>query len=482
MWTAQRDTADEEMLRRRLRDRLHAALSADRARLKLAAGLGASLAVVAALQVSPVWAALRAALASLDFDPQRTALLAAWIGCALAALLAGALTRRPWPSIIAATALLLLSYALPWAWQAVHSRPVLFGRAEQLSVVGLLAELAVVAGVGFVAAVPAAAGGQLIAATAAGMLPERAAAGGGPARPAVSAVLVGALVLGVAALAVGAAPLIRYGPDHGLYRPLTASGVIAPAGQLLVRSFHSQAMGEDRPYAIYLPPSYGRDSRRRFPVVYLLHGDPGSYRDWLNLGITRLLDAGIASGSLPPLIAVMPDGNGKVNAASQWADAWDGRDQVEDSVLELAAVVDRQYRTLPGPRHRVVAGLSEGGFGAANLASRHPDLFGVAVSLSGYFTAQGPVFGSNPAYQRANSPAAVVGVSAAARRVYYFLAVGRQDTRYRNDAQAFARELDRLAVRHQLVLLSGGHDGGVWTTGLVLALEQVRAQLEDRGP
>jgi enterochelin esterase-like enzyme len=284
-----------------------------------------------------------------------------------------------------------------------------------------------------------------------------------------------ALAGAVVTVVVGAVPLVRYGPSYDLYLP--AAGRAVPAGHVMLRTFHSQAIGEDRPFAVYLPPGDGRPPLRRYPVVYLLHGDPGSYQDWLNLGIAHLLDAGIASGRLSPVIAVMPDGNGGVMHASQWANSWDGRQRVEDSVLELVALVDRDYPTLTNRQDRVVAGLSEGGYGAANLAARHPDLFGVAISLSGYFSARGPVFGSNPAYLRSNSPSQLLLAPGPARAVDYLLAVGEEDPHYRREAQVFAAELDRLGVRHQLFLLSGGHGGEVWTTGLVTSLEQVNTQL-----
>jgi enterochelin esterase-like enzyme len=288
-------------------------------------------------------------------------------------------------------------------------------------------------------------------------------------------VAVAAAVLVVAA---GAAPLLRYGPAHGLYLP--AGTGLVPTGRVLVRTFRSEAMGGNRPFAVYLPPAYDQQRSRRYPVVFLLHGEPGGYRDWLNLGLAPVLDSAIASGSLPPMIVVMPDGNGDVTKAAQWANAWDGHDRVEDSVLELVGLVDRQYRTLPDRRHRVVGGYSEGGFGAANLAARHPELFGTAISLSGYFTAEGPVFGANPAYQHANSPSNLVRSPGPARRVAYLLAAGDHDGRYRHASEQFAAELDRLGVRHELFLLSGGHEGGVWTNGLVLCLQEVKVQLEAR--
>jgi enterochelin esterase-like enzyme len=437
-----------------------------RGRVRLALGLALPAAIVGWLHAAPPGAALRAGLVTLDFDPDRAALVAAWLACLALAALAGAATGRPWPSAAAATLCFVAAHAVPWAWRAASAPPVILGSVERLSPPALAGQVLAMTAVALLVAIPAAAGASLVGAAAADLRrrPGRA--------------LAAILAVGVAAGAAlaGAGSLVRYGPAHGVFAPVAAGPV--PAGRVLNRTFASAAMRTERPYSLYLPAAYDRQPDRRFPVVYLLHGEPGGYRDWLNLGLARLLDQGIAAGSLPPLIAVLPDGNGAVTPAAQWANAWDGSDRVEDSILELAVLVDREERTLPDRRHRVVGGLSEGGFGAANLAARHPDVFGVAISLSGYFTAEGPVFGANAAYQRANSPTDAVRKPGQARSVLYLLAVGEQDPRYLGAAQRFSSELDRQGVRHQLFLLPGGHEGDVWTSGLVLCLQHVKTQLE----
>jgi len=447
----------------------------ERSRRRLGLGLAAAAAAGWALGASAVGTSLQADLRSLDLDPDRAGLLTAWIGCVAVAALAGALTGRPWPAALGATGFVAAAYAAPWAWATTAAPPVLFGSPERLDPWALAGRLVAIVGVGFVAAVPFAAGGHVV-----GEAVAATARGVRHLTPRSSAAALLTLVLAAGAAAAGAAPLVRYGPANGLFEP-AATGTMT-SGEVLSRSFPSAAMQQRRAYAVYLPPGYRAHPKARYPVLYLLHGDPGSYRDWIALGIARTLDAGVATGSLPAMIAVMPDGNGSANVASQWADAWDGRDRVEDSVLELVALVDHTYRTLPDRRHRVIAGLSEGGFGAANLAARHPGVFGVSISLSGYFAAQGPVFGRDPAYIRANSPSQILQGGGPARTVRYFLAAGTQDPRYRRAAQAFALELERLGVRHELFTLPGGHDGQVWTAGLVVSLEQLRSQLGSSSP
>ena len=173
------------------------------------------------------------------------------------------------------------------------------------------------------------------------------------------------------------------------------------------------------------------------------------------------------------------NGNGRPGRATRWADSRDGKDRVESALLDLVSTVDAEYRTLHDPRRRVVAGLSDGGFGAANVAARHPDLFGVAISMSGYFSAEGAAFGPDPAFARANSPSSLVVDKPAARSVNFVLVAGREDPRYLSQAKRFAAQLDGLRVRHRLFELPGGHDGGVWRSGLVVGLKEVKPQLEE---
>ncbi len=64
--------------------------------------------------------------------------------------------------------------------------------------------------------------------------------------------------------------------------------------------------------AIYLPPSYDQEPEGRFPMVYLLHGIFDNYGVWIeNYKVPTILDRLIASGKIPELIVVMPNGGNK---------------------------------------------------------------------------------------------------------------------------------------------------------------------------
>jgi S-formylglutathione hydrolase FrmB len=127
---------------------------------------------------------------------------------------------------------------------------------------------------------------------------------------------------------------------------------------------------------VLLPEGY-RDSRRRYPVLYLLHGAGDTYRTW-----TDATDVQAFSADLP-LIIVMPDG-GRNTEAGFYSDWLDGSRHWETfHTRVLRRYVDRHFRTLKGRRHRAVAGLSMGGFGAMSYAARHPRLYRAAASFSG---------------------------------------------------------------------------------------------------
>jgi enterochelin esterase-like enzyme len=429
---------------------------------------------------SPLWQEVSASMVTIGFDSQRAAVIAAWLAAGVVAGVAALLTQRTGLGTLAGAWLFAAAYGLRQVPRLTSNPPILFGFPEQLSRATLARNVVVIVSVAVVVSFMAAASGRALSCLVTGSI--GAVVRGVLARrsvlwPRLLAHAAGLVVLTSAVVVTAgmADPIVRYGPDHGIFLPSLPNGAVT-TGRIEDRSFFSTAMGEARPYSVYLPPGYSPHGSRRYPVLYLLHGDPGSHHDWPNIGLKGVLDSGIARGAMPPVIAVVPDGNGQLTPAPQWADHLGGGDRIESSVLELVRLVDRTYPTLADRRHRLIAGLSSGGFGAANLAARHPDLFSTAICLSGYFTAQGPVFGGDPSYLSANSPELIVRDHVAARRVDYILVVGRDDGDYLKAADQFNAELSRLGVQHELVLLPGGHQRSVWTTGLMLGLVHVKPQ------
>jgi S-formylglutathione hydrolase FrmB len=129
---------------------------------------------------------------------------------------------------------------------------------------------------------------------------------------------------------------------------------------------------------ILLPAGYASHPKRRYPVLYLLHGAGGDQSDWTDEGGAAALTAKL------PLIVVMPAG-GRGGFYTNWFNnGKGGLPRWEDwHVKRLIPYVDGRYRTRATRDQRAIAGLSMGGFGTFSYAARHPDLFTAALSLSG---------------------------------------------------------------------------------------------------
>lgn len=131
---------------------------------------------------------------------------------------------------------------------------------------------------------------------------------------------------------------------------------------------------------VSLPPSYDR-SEARYPVVYFLPGfgsSPVGENDFFPFD---QLASEIASGQLKEMILVVPNGinllQGSFYVNSPVTGNW------EDFIVkDVVGYIDSHYRTLPKPEGRGIGGYSMGGFGAINLAMRHPDLFSAVYLIS----------------------------------------------------------------------------------------------------
>ena len=142
----------------------------------------------------------------------------------------------------------------------------------------------------------------------------------------------------------------------------------------------TSALAKPTKVRILLPAGYAAQREHSYPVLYLLHGASGDQTSWTSAGQG---EAEQLTAKLP-LIVVMPDG-GRGGFYTNWFNnGAGGKPRWEDwHVKQLIPWVDRHYRTLDVRRERAIAGLSMGGFGSFTYASRHPDLFTAALSLSG---------------------------------------------------------------------------------------------------
>ena len=114
----------------------------------------------------------------------------------------------------------------------------------------------------------------------------------------------------------------------------------------------------------------------KFPTVYVLHGYGGDYKSWSQITVPNMGELADQYG----MIFVMPDGRD----SWYWDSPVDPGMQMESFfVKELVPTVDATYPTIADRSQRAITGLSMGGQGSLYLATRHPDIFGNAGSMSG---------------------------------------------------------------------------------------------------
>lgn len=118
---------------------------------------------------------------------------------------------------------------------------------------------------------------------------------------------------------------------------------------------------------IYLPPCYDDLPEKRYPVLFLIHGQGYNDDQWERLGITKTADELIASGDVPPFLIVMPRDR-------EWTRP--SKDKFGQAIVEdLLPWIDAHYRTLPEHKSRAIGGLSRGAAWAVHLGLSRWDLF-----------------------------------------------------------------------------------------------------------
>jgi enterochelin esterase-like enzyme len=246
----------------------------------------------------------------------------------------------------------------------------------------------------------------------------------------------------------------------------TQAALEPSGGRLLQGTFPGTA----RTGYVYLPPAF--DPAKRYPVVYLLHGMPGSpseYPGGTEFG--TFADAKIATGLVRPFIGVIPAAGTTPHYDGEWAGRWETA--LVDNVLPW---VDATLPTIAAPAGRVIAGLSAGGYGAVDIGLHHPNLFGAIESWSGYFSPlrDGPFKDAGRAILAADDPTLLVPQEAAKLRadgVRFFVSTGPAHTHWipNGASQQFAHELRALGVRTTYRSYASSH--GQWREQLDAGLE-----------
>ena len=155
-------------------------------------------------------------------------------------------------------------------------------------------------------------------------------------------------------------------------------------GKLLEGNLEGDSPNRD--VSVYLPASYKKDSKRRYPVIYFLHGFTdddakwyGFEKHWINM--PAIADKVLATGVAKEMIIVTPNAftryQGSMYSNSVTTGNWEGY-----IAKELVAYMDAHYRTLPDSKSRGLAGHSMGGYGSMRIGQKYPDVFSSIYLLS----------------------------------------------------------------------------------------------------
>ncbi|HEU5133810.1 MAG TPA: alpha/beta fold hydrolase [Steroidobacteraceae bacterium] len=137
----------------------------------------------------------------------------------------------------------------------------------------------------------------------------------------------------------------------------------------------------DRDVMVFLPSGYHQAHKRRYPVVYALHGYSIGAEQWsAEIHVPQTIEGAFASGSRE-MIVVLPDSK-TVHNGSMYSSSVTTGDFENFVARDLVAHIDRNYRTLPSRENRGLVGHSMGGYGATRIGMKHADVFGALYIMS----------------------------------------------------------------------------------------------------
>ena len=230
-----------------------------------------------------------------------------------------------------------------------------------------------------------------------------------------------------------------------------------PHGTVSSRWYESKMLQMRRRVNVYTPAGY-ENSKKKYPVFYLLHGNACDENSWLDLGrAAQILDNLIAQGKAEPMIVVMTNGNPAQQAAPAYfgdtytnANTMPGIAAFTDTFSEVIAFVESNYRTISKKEGRAIAGFSMGGGHAFTISKEMPNTF----DYVGLFSAAG----SN--ISRDEEKAKLLTMKKNGYKLYY-IGCGTDDFLYRN-VLAYNKQLDDIGFKYYYRETSGGHTWGPW--------------------
>jgi len=156
-----------------------------------------------------------------------------------------------------------------------------------------------------------------------------------------------------------------------------------PHGQVRSIYYWSEINGMERHCNVYIPAEYEKNSDKKYPVLYLLHGWGEDENGWSNQGyMANIMDGLIAEDKSVPMIVVMDCGDIKTNPDVRKASV---NDVTQIYIKDLIPYIDKNFRTKTDRQNRAMAGLSRGGMQTTTTVFNNMDKFAWMGTFSGFF-------------------------------------------------------------------------------------------------
>ena len=219
--------------------------------------------------------------------------------------------------------------------------------------------------------------------------------------------------------------------------------------------YDSKILGYSRRLTVYTPYGYEQNPKKKYPVLYLLHGAGGDEEAWTSMGrAAQILDNLIEKGLAEPMIVVMPNGNPGQEAARtlnipehlyDWRDPANRDLYVKSLCTEIVPFIEKNFRAIPKPASRAIAGLSMGGGHTISASILYPEMFDYICPLSAAGSA---------------TPEQIATLKKAGVKLY-FLACGDTDFLFQG-AEEMHSKLDEQNFEHVYFVSDGGHVWSNW--------------------
>jgi enterochelin esterase family protein len=239
-----------------------------------------------------------------------------------------------------------------------------------------------------------------------------------------------------------------------------------PHGRVTAVWYPSPVCGMNRRMIVYTPPEYEKN-KKKYPVLYLLHGGGGDEEGWISRGRANyILDNLIAAGKARPMIIVITNGIPSVAAApgdsplstlltSTASPAAMTTGKFEESMIkDIIPFVEKNFRVVPDPDHRALAGLSMGGYHTQKITNANPGKFMyIGVWSMGLYN----MFGQ---YNKEEHAAQLKALQTTNPKVYY-IGCGKTDFLYKGVTDLRAL-YDKIGFKYTYRESEGGHSWNNW--------------------